>query len=547
MRKIDSRSFITMAKHFTEDMGVNVVFKNHTKPRVKNKTIYLPKDFRISSLNSMLTALLHEAYHIRYTKGNYGYLSSDIFSCLNLLEDMRIENKIFAKYPRVNGLFKLIVQSIVDNVKEECISPEHSRLLHFMLDYQKYNDFFFDEEAIKFWKKYKREMKQIESKIDNAESTGELVLTAEKLAKLISTQLPEQKEKSQENSSGELNKSQNSRKNKSSKDSSDKDDNNDDDKDRENEERSDDQETDQEGQEDDEDEDEENEDNDIENENIINSSAEQEQEYLGEEEFIAILEKGIRSLSTDDIEIKEKEPPLLQIKTVDLGEELFNLLKMTQNREISFEEGKIVPQNLPYYYDPDKIFLEDIIILEPKSNISFIIDCSGSMTDYIQTDERDQRKYLIAISSLLSILDTIYKFEKDRGFIKFNVFAFNTKYYYLKAFNRRYNKEEIQDNYLKRVDGDTCPIPALEKALKEFPPDGKKIIFLITDGLMGDGAYKWIEKNIPRDIIMIYIWITDNTSSIPEKFKQSFPHYVTQIEDLENVLREQIKNILIQY
>lgn len=516
---LSKESFNIVARHFARDMGVQVLFKKGASSHVQGKTIVFPQNFETGEDPSIVLAnQLHETGHIKYTTGKYGDDMKQLeFLCLNVLEDVRTERKTMKVYPHSRDFFDLMSAGVVDSFKKGRVKIGNKqlrrgikRLLHLMFRLENNKHFYFDKQSVKFWDKHHVFYDMVEQKLRDATQTSNLIQRARDLADLVFENLakknipppPRKRKVKQPSGKGEREK-----------------------------------------------------------EKPEPEPSEEEKLSTGLEQIQKQMERGVSRLEEKESKRSGKGwggvgqgfHPDKEVSSVDVEKELLQLMRASHRREIHSEEGKINPQSLAYYKEPERLFIEDTIITELKSQLTFIIDSSGSMLSRDGTHIRGNRKETpawTACSSLLSILDAVDKFAVKEGMVEFNVFAFDYRSFPLKSFKDKYNREKLREAYFEKAGGsDTEPIPALKDALKEFGGAKRKVLFLITDGEFSSNDYDWMEKHIPDDIIMIYIWIGKKGRYRAEDIKaeELFPFCVGEVDELKYILSEQIKRVMMGY
>ena len=176
-----SSEFNTLARLFAGNTNVNIVFETGKKaiPRTDGRTIYLPQDLGKRTVYPTLSALLHESHHIKLSgmqnedmqklqrelgdfimtadsrrtsyapkadglagivenlnkqvdniegikpKRELGKMKSSainaelIFNCINCLEDVRIDNKIFDAFCNARYLYKFLINASISYSKSK--------------------------------------------------------------------------------------------------------------------------------------------------------------------------------------------------------------------------------------------------------------------------------------------------------------------------------------------------------------------------------------------------------------------------------------------
>ena len=110
-----------VARHFSDDNKTQIVFKDNASPCTDGKKIILPTTVNPDYTDNVIGSLLHETSHIKYTKLDAMQgLSKAESTCLNVLEDIRIDEKTQIQYPNSKYFYKKLV--------EEVVSTKHKQL-----------------------------------------------------------------------------------------------------------------------------------------------------------------------------------------------------------------------------------------------------------------------------------------------------------------------------------------------------------------------------------------------------------------------------------
>lgn len=107
---MNARTYEILAKWIGQRHGIRVVFEPGSVPvvNIKNKIITLPTEINTENAFVALTALMHEAAHIKYT----GEIPTDIVpdslshNILNAIEDIRIDLKNFQLLPNIHEFYR---------------------------------------------------------------------------------------------------------------------------------------------------------------------------------------------------------------------------------------------------------------------------------------------------------------------------------------------------------------------------------------------------------------------------------------------------------
>jgi len=115
-----SATYKIIAKHLAKAAAVAVEFKDGATPSTNGKIITLPSQLTDAAADLTLAALLHEASHVAITDFNASNgLSKNAFTCLNVLEDVRIDAAALVKYPNARQLQRLLINDVINRRREQ--------------------------------------------------------------------------------------------------------------------------------------------------------------------------------------------------------------------------------------------------------------------------------------------------------------------------------------------------------------------------------------------------------------------------------------------
>jgi len=103
-----------VARHFSDDTKTQIVFKDNASPSTDGERIILPSQVNPDYTDNVIGSLLHETSHIKYTTINAMQgLSKSSATCLNVLEDIRIDEKTQVEYPNSKYFYRKLVEEVV--------------------------------------------------------------------------------------------------------------------------------------------------------------------------------------------------------------------------------------------------------------------------------------------------------------------------------------------------------------------------------------------------------------------------------------------------
>jgi uncharacterized protein with von Willebrand factor type A (vWA) domain len=189
--------FETIAKHFANKLTTRVVFKAKATPMTDGTTIILPKSLSDENLLPTLGALLHESHHIKYTdmsamkpemEWTEGYHKASQF-LLNLLEDIRIDHKVFKEYPSARILYKKLLDTVFsdkDFDKSQITEMFIILTQHIYLYGVGFENLFYRKEIFtKFYNESKKELDTIIEVSKKAKKTKDLHTQVKRLYGLL--------------------------------------------------------------------------------------------------------------------------------------------------------------------------------------------------------------------------------------------------------------------------------------------------------------------------------------------------------------------------
>lgn len=147
------------SKHFASNLDVVIEFKENANPCTDGKTIILPKNMNKEVLFEMLATLIHETFHIRFTTmtqyTSFAAQGQSFAETLNVLEDIRIDEKAFKLYPECKDLYYMLYKYIMKDIEGFKKEPQAIRILKHMILKHKANknkefaEFYYDQDALK--------------------------------------------------------------------------------------------------------------------------------------------------------------------------------------------------------------------------------------------------------------------------------------------------------------------------------------------------------------------------------------------------------------
>jgi len=132
------RTYEILAKWIAKKQGITIEFKPDITPQVNTDTnhIILPSNIDEQNIYAALAQLMHEAAHLRYTKGiPIKEIVSDqlSFELLNAIEDIRIDQKNFRILPNIHAFYERLIDHVMEWRKENNVQPKdiplHRRVL----------------------------------------------------------------------------------------------------------------------------------------------------------------------------------------------------------------------------------------------------------------------------------------------------------------------------------------------------------------------------------------------------------------------------------
>ena len=179
-----------LARHFARSSGVHVLLKVNATPSadVEQKLIILPSNLHTECQIVVLAWLMHEAGHIRWSKAVDLAGRAFLHVYHNLLEDIRIDSKIFSEYPEVRD--SIFLPAHRQEIDARTTWPNLSRpaklLLATILRAEGLGDLIpADEQIIRFFKKHGSQVDTIVSRSRTAQSSEAVLPVAIELATLV--------------------------------------------------------------------------------------------------------------------------------------------------------------------------------------------------------------------------------------------------------------------------------------------------------------------------------------------------------------------------
>lgn len=543
MRSLDN--LLIFAKTYSRNLNVDIRVTDCDAPQVRGQQILLPKHYANlpqEKLVIILSALMHEVGHIRYTEQSCGaYEVKEVFECLNLLEDIRIDTIAQREYAGYSDMTRTTINALLqeygDIMHNETLP---TRILKNMYT-KAISDIYYDDEAKEA---IEREYYIYIQKAINANRTRDLIMVArelkeklfgssqnqgqgnnaktEKLQELLEKTLSKAKDKTdkaiQEYEENNKDLEKNLNKIKSAK------------------------------------------------ANITRNKRNKEQAILDNkdttkykekiEEYQEALKEAEKenkeclskyTQSQEKLRQKSKEQDniekrIFNIKTngnnsIDMGMGLsgfqgvgdmvenFCITEISKNLDdvlINFfndqkdnfsnvEEGYRLDTNKLsglLTYD-DNIFTETI--KESKATlVTFLVDCSGSMSNGLAYNSKETKSQAV-LQALFAVTKSLDRIIRDYDLnIKFNISSFNTEVQELKKFNETFNQDRIQNSF--RVNGDTRLFKSINKVSETMRQEDaeSRIIIVLTDGGVSMDELRQLANNKPEDIKIGYIGIGFN-------------------------------------
>ena len=178
-------TFEMLAKWMAQANNVKIVYDAQAKgaaTNIKTKEIFMPMDLKEHNIFSALALLMHEAAHINHSqkipdKLVKGHISQSI---LNVMEDIRIDNKNFYVLDNIRYFYERLVRDHVYTRKEELAKDNLITrcLINSVLENENFREID-DEEANKF--SYKHNINNIIYQGQDAIEMGDWKVVKEKI------------------------------------------------------------------------------------------------------------------------------------------------------------------------------------------------------------------------------------------------------------------------------------------------------------------------------------------------------------------------------
>jgi hypothetical protein len=220
-----------------------------------------------------------------------------------------------------------------------------------------------------------------------------------------------------------------------------------------------------------------------------------------------------------------------------LEERLLEYLKNKQERRVVLDDGKIVTNKLPTFYDALSLFEQKPDDLQKKTRIFFVVDRSGSMSY--------GGKYATVLTALNNICTVVDRGVSQYGMdIEYSIYGFDTQTQLVKDFEKQaFDPVAAAAGLSPR--GGTDPIDTLKTIEGVYcdQPNTKEIVFFLTDGDMGHDAYEYIKQQMggKKKWVFLGVDITDGNA----ESKRLFGNYnIRHSKEIQKVLTKAIEDTL---
>ena len=450
---MNRRTFELLAKWIAKEQKINIEFGEQGPcADVKNNRIMLPYDVKSANVFSALAWLMHEAAHLRYSKFPdtlaQGKIAHDI---LNVIEDIRIDNKNFGLLPNIKDFYGRMIKDHVYTKEEEI--KKQDLLTRTMITAILTSEGFKginDTEAEKAMSKHDvlKDLQDAQYAIERKD-WKEVERIIQEIMKKFKVKEQKGEQNGMEIQIGErMGKGQDSNGN-------DKDDN-----------------------------------TGIPGGNKQNGTESSNSPHsLGVEKYLhpaSMWGKG----HLEGASGAQLGPVALKDQTKENLKELLNI----KEKRIVHDGVKLDTDNLTDFFtgEIENLFQDDDVIKRRKSKIVFLLDGSGSMSSDL-LDNNPRRKVLVkCVKAMTEILDEIRQTEGLD--VNYEVNAFENNLIKLK-------QEQWEQDYMK-LSGGTNIIESFtstqQDLLKDHEIDGKKLIIVLTDGDVHQSEIEAVRKEIIR-------------------------------------------------
>lgn len=520
-------SFKILAEHFSQDTGIEIIVTgDQSRIDLANKKIYLPENISIDMFDEVIATLLHESYHLKHTKGlkPVEQCNSPVGIIANILEDIRIDNKILKKYPNGSNLYLKLLKYLESKKPENTkLTREESILKRLVLE--SYGGDIFDglkdnsTEVESFFKENDIYIKDLLKNIRIAKKTIEVSPFAKDLYKKLFNRNDDEEEKQEEqkkdlekqlsNASDETDNSlreyresvQNGEGKPARKDKFLKA------RDLQDQQRN------------------------VQKKlhELLRNSA-QRQQVKDKEDF-----KKLGNMNNSGFSLKNldnKDLTAVKKRHLTIEEELLDFIKNTQERRISTDDGKINANRLPMFFDCVNLFEQKPVDEQAKTRVFFMVDRSGSMQSY--------DKYIHAVESVSAIAKILELGIENYGLdLEYSVYGFDCETSLIKDFDQTFDPVLLERGLEPR--GGTDPLSTI-KLIEDIFPDKintKEIVFFITDGDFDYPSYQHVKTKLTGKKKWIFIGIDINKNKNSEEL---FGKYnITDPSKIKEILSKAIR------
>lgn len=496
------RTFEIIAKYIAQAHNVTVLFdlKDGECPHadLSNRSIHLPREIGKQKVFAALALIMHEAAHIKHTsilplellvKDD---IEKDIFNCI---EDARIDQKNIGLLPNIKEFYKSLIVDYVRPLPENA-PIEHKVLVHLVLaelGYRGYNDKAVDEIIVQF-----NLQSLFRACIDNLNygyidpAYQNILEIKKKLFKNKKVQQIVQKAlgkpgQGQGNghgiaAEGEPQDSQVKQGNSQGNDQ--------------------------------------------------NNKGKTIEEILRPKHVWSLDGESLEGPSGADLGDMAFEEKTIQ--------EFKNLLNVKEKRII--QDGlKLDTNNLVSFFtgELDALFKDESHVIQKKSKLLFLLDCSGSMSDSLLDKNMKYRVVGRCCKKMIEILQEVIETEGLN--VDYDVAVFDDNYQAL-------DKENWMTSYSPR--GGTNLAGAFNEAVQSLKNDytieGKRIVIVFTDGDVDEYQIEHVKSTIQSSGTDIRMLIIGIGSSLTSKFSKEIigERAIVAEEDANNILIDTITQML---
>jgi hypothetical protein len=212
------------------------------------------------------------------------------------------------------------------------------------------------------------------------------------------------------------------------------------------------------------------------------------------------------------------------------------------------------------YTQPETVWEGSVMAHRPQARVAFLLDYSASMNAALPGAAARRKQGVKTLSRIGLLHGTFMRFAKalvdvmdehtegavDASAIWFSV---NNKQW---MFGKEFRREVEQARNLPYSGGGTSLTPALRQAVEALDKEEenagsgiRKIIVVMTDTEYDGKANQYMENELPNDIGLVCVAVGNKLEKIPPKTRRLFRHAVTDEEQCDRVLVETLEEGLL--